>query len=392
MKPLTSVCGVFAALTIVCMAAGQDKDEAKQDLDNMQGGWRIVSWQMAEEKATGDEVKKMKVTVNGDMLTYEPGNEQKEKRTGTIRLDPKTKAFDWTLTDLEANMLAIYELQGDDLKIGFGNDGLIRPKRFEMGKENVVWMLVLKRLDAEQEVEKKTIKRLALFLIDAKTKGIAEQTETTGTGIKQIEIPEGTVAKKVLPDMNYTPSGKKEWVAKSVKMTLADDTLTEGQILLAKEIGSVTLQNVRNGGPRVVSDKGTRTWYVFLAEYDVAADSSAENIAQAKKDLEGFQGTWRRSEMIKVVINGDQMSNIDTRPGQEETMTGTITLDPHTKAVDWALKAGLGADFTKMGIYELKGDDLRILFGDGDDGRDTTFDGKVDGKDGWLLVLKREKP
>jgi hypothetical protein len=41
MKLLTSVCGVVAALTIVCMAAGQDKDEAKKDLDNT-GLWRAV--------------------------------------------------------------------------------------------------------------------------------------------------------------------------------------------------------------------------------------------------------------------------------------------------------------------------------------------------------------
>ena len=73
-------------------------------------------------------------------MSYDPGNEQKEKQTGTIKVDSKTKAFDWTLTDLGANMLAIYELKGDDLKIGFGNDGLIRPKRFVMGKE-VVWLL-----------------------------------------------------------------------------------------------------------------------------------------------------------------------------------------------------------------------------------------------------------
>jgi len=134
MKPLRSVCGVFAALTILCIAAGQDEDEAKQDLDNMQGGWQIVSSQVADEKAAEDEVKKRTFTVKGDMLTYEPGNELKEKRVGTIKLDPKTKAFDWTLTDFGATMLAIYELQGDDLKIGFGNDGLIRPKRFEIGK------------------------------------------------------------------------------------------------------------------------------------------------------------------------------------------------------------------------------------------------------------------
>jgi len=68
-------------------------------------------------------------------MIYETGNERKEKREGTIKLDPKTKAFDW-ITSLpeEPTMLAIYELKGDDLKIGFGNDGLIRPRRFEMGK------------------------------------------------------------------------------------------------------------------------------------------------------------------------------------------------------------------------------------------------------------------
>jgi len=53
---------------------------------------------------------------------------------------------------------------------------------------------------------------------------------------------------------------------------------------------------------------------------------------------------------------------------------------------------GLGGGFTRMGTYELKGDDLRILFGHGLDGRATTLDGKADGMDGWLLVLKREKP
>jgi uncharacterized protein (TIGR03067 family) len=260
--------------------------------------------------------------------------------------------------------------------------------------------LALVGMATGREGETRTIKRLVIFLIDAKTKGVSEQTETTVTGIKKI-VPEGTMTKKVLLDAKDTIGkeldvksiiGSEEWVVKSVKMTLADDTVVEVQILLAKETGNATLQNVRNAGPRIISDKGTRTWYVFYAEYDLAADSSKENIAQAKQDMEGLQGTWRRDKMIKVLVKGDKMSNIDTRPGQEETMTGTITIDPKTKAVDWALKTGLGGGFTKLGIYELKGDDLRIFFGDGVDGRDKTFDGKVDGKDGWLLVLKREKP
>jgi len=124
-------------------------DAAKQDIDQLQGHWRVASSQVGDEIALQDEFKKRKVTVKGNLLIYEHGNEQKEKKEGTIKLDPKTKAFDWTLTYPEAagTMLAIYELEGDDLKIGFGNDSQVqvRPTRFVIGKEDVVWLLVLKR-------------------------------------------------------------------------------------------------------------------------------------------------------------------------------------------------------------------------------------------------------
>jgi hypothetical protein len=42
-------------------------------------------------------------------------------------------------------MKALFELKGDDLKIGFGVDGWLRPTRFEMGQYQVGWLLVLKR-------------------------------------------------------------------------------------------------------------------------------------------------------------------------------------------------------------------------------------------------------
>jgi uncharacterized protein (TIGR03067 family) len=125
----------------------RDQDAARRDLEKLQGTWRVVSSQVVDEKAAEDEVKKRKVTVKGNILTYEYGNEKKETQEGTITLDPKTKAFDWawTLPQKGATMLGIYELKGDDLRIGFGNDGLVRPRQFVIGKEDVVWLLVLKR-------------------------------------------------------------------------------------------------------------------------------------------------------------------------------------------------------------------------------------------------------
>ena len=250
---------------------------------------------------------------------------------------------------------------------------------------------------AGQEGEKRTIKRLAWFLIDAKTKGLSEQTETKGTGIKQIEIAEGTVAKKALPEAKDTNGNQiseylgylpRDWVVKSVKLTLADDTVVEAEILLGKETGKATLQNVKKAGPRVVSDNGTRTWNAFSAENQVATDASQEDIAQAEKDMEALQGTWRESKMTTVVVKGDRLSQIDFSAGPRDVITGLITIDAKTKAIDWPMETGLGGGVTVRGIYELKGDNLRIIFGSPPSPkRPKTFD-----EDGWLLVLKREKP
>jgi uncharacterized protein (TIGR03067 family) len=174
---------------------------------------------------------------------------------------------------------------------------------------------------------------------------------------------------------------------KSVKTILVDDTVAEGQILLLTEIGKATLQNVRNAGASFVSDNGARTWYVFYAEYDVPADSSKQNITQAKKDMEGLQGAWRRDEFVKVVVKGDKMIRYDSSPGQEQTLTGTFKIDPKTKAFDWTGVFGVGIHVsTRMGIYELKGDDLKLYFGDELE-RARTFDEKG----GRLWVFKREK-
>jgi len=149
MRPSMVFC-LALGLTLACPALAHDKDAAKKDMDQLQGSWRVVSSQVGDEKAAEEEVKKRRLTFTGDKLIYEYGNEQKERREGTIKLDSKTGAFDWTVTsggETLGTMLAIYELKGDDLKIGFGNDRLVqvRPTRWKIGKDDVVWLLVLKR-------------------------------------------------------------------------------------------------------------------------------------------------------------------------------------------------------------------------------------------------------
>jgi len=115
-------------------------------MEALQGTWRVGSSQVGDEKASAEEVARRKVTVKGDVLTYDYGTTD-PKRVGTIKLDPKTKALDGTWTSPEAGpaLLALYELKGDALKIGFGNDGQVRPRQGVIGKDDVVWLLVLKR-------------------------------------------------------------------------------------------------------------------------------------------------------------------------------------------------------------------------------------------------------
>ena len=141
-------------------------------------------------------------------------------------------------------------------------------------------------------------------MLDADTKGLAK-------GIKQIEIPEEKVVKKVRlvdavgkptqvewPQLKRQLGGteitdpKREWVVKSVKMTLADDKVVECQVLSLRDTGKTTIKLERAGGglepaslidvnglgkvtssriyqeKPAYSDKGKWTWYVYMAEYD----------------------------------------------------------------------------------------------------------------------------
>jgi uncharacterized protein (TIGR03067 family) len=130
---------------VVCLSAGDNKDEVKKDLDKTQGTWLVISSEVGDDKVAEDEVRKRKIMVKGNVLTYDYGTSD-PKRAGTLKLHPKTKYLDWNVTFPEAEtMLAIYEIKGDEWKIGFGNDGVIRPGRWAIGKDDVVWLLVLKR-------------------------------------------------------------------------------------------------------------------------------------------------------------------------------------------------------------------------------------------------------
>lgn len=122
--------------------------------------------------------------------------------------------------------------------------------------------------------------------------------------------------------------------------------------------------------------------------------------ADAKKDLEKLAGTWETSELIyngkehklkfKVVFKGDQGVVQDNEKVTNEYARIKFKLDPAAKprAMDITIVAGSQTDAKMEGIYELKGDELRIcakVFGND---RPTEF-AAPDGSSIVLLTLKR---
>jgi hypothetical protein len=153
--------------------------------------------------------------------------------------------------------------------------------------------------------EKKAVearKALTILLLDADTKGIS-------AGIKRIEIPHATIATRIrLADAAANPPAagwkplerllagteisdpKREWVLKSVRMTLPDDKVVECKLLSLQDTGKTIIKLHAAGDGReslidvkglgkltssriyqdkpAYSDKGDWTFYVYVAEYD----------------------------------------------------------------------------------------------------------------------------
>jgi uncharacterized protein (TIGR03067 family) len=124
---------------------------------------------------------------------------------------------------------------------------------------------------------------------------------------------------------------------------------------------------------------------------------------EQKKELAKFAGTWTVTELI---FNGKDHSNLKFNfvfKGDEAVIEGNdnikleyarlkILLDPTTKPkiLDIKVLGGIQKDATLEGIYEFKGDELRICLKVFGNDRPSEF-ASPDGESIALLVLKRSK-
>ena len=133
-----------AALTAGLFVTADARDDAvKKDMDALQGKWQLVSMQRDGEAV--DVSKDAARVIKGDKyeLTLRPGLSIE----GTYKIDPtaKPKKMETTASTgpyKDQELLGIYELSGDTLKICYAPPGKERPTEFKT-KEGSGWILTV---------------------------------------------------------------------------------------------------------------------------------------------------------------------------------------------------------------------------------------------------------
>jgi uncharacterized protein (TIGR03067 family) len=146
-----------------------------------------------------------------------------------------------------------------------------------------------------------------------------------------------------------------------------------------------------------------RLAYICCLLGTLTTTALADDKADAKKDLKALEGNW---DVESLVFNGEELKdkyklsfvfkedsftiegddNIKKEYGKFK-----IKLDPSTnpKCMDFTVSLGNQKDLTLEGLYEVKGDDLRLCFRVGKD-RPTEFK-SAENSNTALVTLKRQK-
>jgi uncharacterized protein (TIGR03067 family) len=127
------------------VAADEPKGDAKGDQAKIEGMWVCVSAERGG-KPLPDEQKSFKFTFKGNKMTVELPDGQKHE--GTFKLDSSKKPKHMTIkpSDEDKELQAIYEFDGDKLKLCGGEPGGERPKEFATKEGDRQMLFVLKRV------------------------------------------------------------------------------------------------------------------------------------------------------------------------------------------------------------------------------------------------------
>ena len=140
----TVPCIGIATLLLAAAAWSQDAADERKLL---QGTWLPTAAELSENPFDEATLKTIKLVLEGDKYTVTVG---KSIDKGTTKIDPaaKPKTMDIIGTDgpnKGKTMLAIYELNGDTLRVCYDLTGKARPSEFKTKKGELLFLATYKR-------------------------------------------------------------------------------------------------------------------------------------------------------------------------------------------------------------------------------------------------------
>jgi uncharacterized protein (TIGR03067 family) len=126
---------VLSLLPLLVLLAADD-DDARKDLAKFQGAWQPIKYVVDGKETKESDLNKIKLTVKDNVSTISRGGDT-GKGSYTLNPGKSPKELDIKITagdDKGKTYLAIYEFDGDDLKICLNRNGKTRPTKFESKK------------------------------------------------------------------------------------------------------------------------------------------------------------------------------------------------------------------------------------------------------------------
>jgi uncharacterized protein (TIGR03067 family) len=138
---------VAFALVVSCSSVAWS-DDAKDEARSMEGTWLPSTAELGGEKFPDEVRKSIKLVIVDDKYTVTVG---KNPDRGTVKLDPSKKPKEMDITGTEGpnkgkTIPAIYERNGDTLRICYDLSGKSHPAEFKTTAGTQLFLVEYKRL------------------------------------------------------------------------------------------------------------------------------------------------------------------------------------------------------------------------------------------------------